>query len=117
MVEPLEEGGLKDLPRAVEGVAGKPDQLGTKEAQFAHMVELFAEHAGGNAVGETDVDGAVVDLAGDVGARKVLPDELEHKQLVEVGVQQRANDRIELPVVVVRALGEVDVHGLDLRLG
>jgi hypothetical protein len=40
----------------------------------------------------------------------VLPDELEHEQLVEVGIEQRADDGIELPVVVVGSLCEVDLH-------
>jgi hypothetical protein len=45
-----------------------------------------------------------------VGVREVFPDELEHEELVEVGVEQRADDGVKLPVVVVGALGEVDVH-------
>jgi hypothetical protein len=45
-----------------------------------------------------------------MGVREVFPDELEHEELVEVGVEERAHDGIELPVVVVRAFGEVDVH-------
>ncbi len=96
---------------AVEGVAGEPDELGTAEAECADVVELIAERGGRDAVGEADVHGAVVDLAGDVGGGEVLPDELEHEELVEVGVEEGADDGVELPVVVVRALGEVDVHG------
>ena len=75
------------------------------------MLHLLAQGGGGDAVGEADVRGAVVDFAGDVGGGEVLPDELEHEELVEVGVEQGADDGVELPVVVVRALGEVHVHG------
>ena len=46
----------------------------------------------------------------DLGFGEMLPDELQHQQLVEVGVQQRADHRIELPVVVMRAFGEIDDH-------
>ena len=74
------------------------------------MVHLGDEGVGVDLVGEAHARGAVDDLAGDVDGREVLPDELEHEQLVEVGVEQRADDGVELPVVVVRALGEVDVH-------
>ena len=44
------------------------------------------------------------------GFGEMLPDELEHEELVEVGIEQRARDRIEFPVVVVRAASEVDDH-------
>ena len=49
---------------------------------------------------------------GERGARRgeMLPDELEHQELVEVGIEQRARDRIEFPVMVVRAASEVDDH-------
>ena len=41
---------------------------------------------------------------------KVLPDELEHQELVEIGIEQRSRDRIEPPVVVVRSPGKIDNH-------
>jgi hypothetical protein len=41
----------------------------------------------------------------------MLPDELEHEKFVEVGVEQGARDGIHLPVVVVRAPGQIDNHG------
>ncbi len=47
----------------------------------------------------------------DMGVREVFPDELEHEELIEVGIEERAHDGVELPVVVMRAFGEVDVHG------
>ena len=40
----------------------------------------------------------------------MLPDELEHEQLVEIGVEQGARDGIQLPVVIVRAPGQIDNH-------
>ena len=113
--EPGEEGGLEDLARAVEGVAGEPDQLGAAEAQAAQVLHLRDEGGRIDLVGEADARGAVDDLAGDVDGGEVLPDELEHEQLVEVGVEQRADDGVELPVVVVRALGEVDIHADHCR--
>ncbi len=61
-------------------------------------------------VAEADVDGAVDEREGGAGRGEMLPDELEHEELVEVGVEQGAGDGIELPVVVVRAPGEVDDH-------
>ena len=40
----------------------------------------------------------------------MLPDELQHEQLVEIRIEQRPRDGIELPVVVVRAPGQIDDH-------
>src|SRR5262245_12297535 len=48
--------------------------------------------------------------------RKILPDELQHQQLVEVRVEQRADDGIELPVVVMCPFSQVDVHAIQSRL-
>ncbi len=41
------------------------------------------------------------------GARrgKMLPDELEHEQFVEIRVEQGTRDGIHLPVMIVRAPG------------
>jgi hypothetical protein len=41
----------------------------------------------------------------------MLPNELQHQQLVKVVIEKRSRDRIELPIVVVRASGQVDNHG------
>jgi hypothetical protein len=111
VLEPVEELGGEDVADSVEGIAGEPDELGPAEAEGADVVHLVAEHVDGDAVGKTDAQSAVVDLTGDGDGEEVLPDELQHEQLVEVGVEQGAHDGVEFPVVVVSALGEVDVHG------
>ena len=74
------------------------------------MLHLRDEGGRVDLAGEAHARGAVDDLAGDADGGEVLPDELEHEELVEVGVEQRADDGVELPVVVVRALGEVYIH-------
>jgi hypothetical protein len=40
----------------------------------------------------------------------MLPDELQHQELVEIRIQQASDDRIQFPVVVVRPLGEGHEH-------
>jgi hypothetical protein len=40
----------------------------------------------------------------------MLPDELEHEKFVEICVEQTARDGIHLPVVIVRAPGQIDNH-------
>jgi hypothetical protein len=41
---------------------------------------------------------------------EVLPDELQHQQLVKIGVEQGAGDRVQLPVMIVRAPREINDH-------
>ena len=102
---------MEDLLNPVECVACKPNQFAAAEPEGADVIKLLAQGSGGDAVGQANVRGAVVYLAGYMGLREVLPDELEHEELVKVGVEERAHDGIELPIVVMRAFGEVDVHG------
>jgi hypothetical protein len=45
-----------------------------------------------------------------VELREVFPNELQHQQLIKIGVEQRSRDRVELPVVVMRPLSEIDDH-------
>lgn len=109
-VEPLKEGGFEDALAAVEGIAREPDEFGLVKAEGAGVVELLAKLAGIDEIGETDLGGAIDEGKRGAGRREVLPDELEHEQLVEVGIQQGAGDRVELPVVIVRAAREVNDH-------
>ena len=96
---------------AIEGVAGQPDQLRTQEAEPTNMLHLLAQRGGRDTVPQADGSRTVVDFTGYDRTREVLPNELQHEQLVEVGIEQRTHDGIELPVVVVRALGKVHIHG------
>ena len=41
---------------------------------------------------------------------KILPDKLQHQQLVKVRIQKRPRNRIKLPVMVMRAPGNIDNH-------
>ena len=54
--------------------------------------------------------GAIDKLKRGVRTGKMLPDELEHQELVEICIEQRARDGIELPVVVMCPSGEIDNH-------
>jgi hypothetical protein len=46
----------------------------------------------------------------------LLPDELEHQELVKIGVQQRPRNRVQFPIVVMSAPGEVDDHDVTILL-
>ena len=47
----------------------------------------------------------------------MLPDELQHQKLIEVGIQQGSRYRVEFPVVVVCPLSEIDDHRAMFSLG
>src|ERR1700747_1278127 len=40
----------------------------------------------------------------------MLPDELQHQELVKIGVEQGPSNRVQFPVVIVRATSEVHDH-------
>src|SRR6185503_12223085 len=42
--------------------------------------------------------------------RKMLPDKLKHQQLVEIRIEQRSRNRIELPIMIVCASRQIDNH-------
>src|ERR1700679_3777763 len=110
LVEPFEEFGLEDAALAVEGVAGEPDQLRLMEAEPAGVFELLAEFVEDDDVAEADCGGAVLECKAGARAGEMLPDELEHEDLVEVGIEERPGDWVELPVMVVRTAGDVNDH-------
>ena len=116
VVEPRHEVRPEHPALAVEGVAAQPGDLAAAEAQAADVVELGADVLLGDELGERHVGRAVdqAELDGDVA---VTPeDRLQHQELVEVGVEQRPDDRVDPPVVVVDAGGDVG-HGAQAMLG
>ena len=112
--EPGQELRLEDLLAAVEAVAGEPDHLLLAEAQRARMVELRAQLALVDLVGEPDRGRAVDQREGRLDVGIEPPDHLQHQQLVEIRVEQAADDRIELPGVVVDPSRDIGLgHDVD----
>ena len=110
--EPVDEVGREHLGLAVERVTGEPDQLLLGEADGAGMVELGAQFALVDDLGEPHMPAAVDDRKGDLLVRIEFPDHLQHQQLVEIGIEQAAHDRIEPPAVIVGSGCNVgDCHG------
>ena len=110
MFEPGEELRLEDEAGSIERVAREPYQLGPAKAEAAYVLHLGDEGLARDVVGETHRPRSIDDLADDLDLGEVLPDELQHQQLVEVRVEQRADDRVQTPVMVVGPLGEVHIH-------
>jgi hypothetical protein len=90
----------------------RPDHLFLGEAQGAGMIELVAQLLLVDLLGDAHPRGAVDERERHLDITVKAPDHLEHHQLVEIGVEQAANDRIELESVIVDPLCDVgrDCH-------
>jgi hypothetical protein len=80
---------------------GEPDQLLLGKADGAGMIELGAQLALVDHLGEPDMPAAIDHRKGGVLGRVEFPDHLQHQELVEIGIEQAAHDRIEPPAMVV----------------
>jgi hypothetical protein len=107
--EPFHEVGAEHLALAVEGVAAQVCAFAAGEGEGADMVELFAQLALVDELGERDILSAVDQREAHLGVGLVAKDRLAHQQFVKVIVDQRADDRVDLPFVIPDACG--DVHG------
>ena len=76
------------------------------------MVELFAQLALIDHLGEADVFGAVDEGKGDLRLRFVAKHGLAHEQFVEIRVDHGAHDRVDFPGVVINAGCDIDHVGL-----
>ena len=74
------------------------------------MLQLNFQFLDVDRVGNANRRVAIMNGELDLSGRKVLPDELEHEELVEIRVEQGADNGIEFPVMVMRAFGEVNDH-------
>ncbi len=108
--EPGHELRREHLRLAVERVTGEPDQFLLGETKGAGVVELGAQFAFVDDVGETDVAAAVDHREGRMHARVERMNHLQHQELVEIGIEQAADDRVEPPAMVVGARRDVG-HG------
>src|SRR5580704_2264984 len=68
--------------------------------EFFDMEDVCHPHRG-MAVDQRELDARLGEM---------LPDKLQHQQLVEVRIEQGPDHRVKLPVVVVRAFCKIDDH-------
>ncbi len=99
-LEPFHELGAEHLPLAIEGVAAQPGAFATAERQRADMVELLAQFAFVDQLGQADPGRAVDQAEGHLRVGAVPQHRLGHQELVEIGVDQRPDDRVDLPAVI-----------------
>src|SRR5262249_486062 len=79
----------------------------------ADMIELLFQLSGIDQPGKLDRGRAVEDAEGDAGILVAPEDRLRHQQLVEIRIEHRAHDRVDLPGVAVDASGDVG-HGTPM---
>ena len=108
ILEPLHEIGPEHLALAVEGVAAQPGGFAARQAQRADMIQLFAQLSFVDQVRKADGCRPVDQREGNVGVGLVAENRLTHQQLVKVRIDQRPNDRVDLPFVVVHPCGNID---------
>ncbi len=70
LLKPFQESRLEDVPRAVEGVAGQPDQLRLAEGELADGVELGAQLVRIDGFGKAGIGVAVHQGESGPGCRK-----------------------------------------------
>jgi len=108
--EPLEEGGFEHATITIEGVSGEPDQFRFVKTAFAGLLQMLTKNTDRYKLCETDVSRAIDERERRLGARKTFPDELEHQEFVEIGVEQGAGNGIDFPVMVVSPARKIDDH-------
>ena len=106
--QPLHEVRFKNMPRAIEGVAGKPEQFILGESQRPRMVELIDQLPLVDDLGEAHGGCAIDELKGHLPLRMHLPDHLEHQQLVKIRVEQGPDRGVDRKSMVIDA-------GCDIR--
>ena len=103
ILEPLHEIRAKHLAFAVKHVAAQPGAFAAAERQGLHVVKLFTQLALVNQIGQPDRGGAVDQRKCDARVGLVAKHRLAHQQFVKIGVDQRADDRVDLPFVIIDA--------------
>ena len=101
LAEPGQELRREQALLAVEGVPGEPDAFLLGEPHGARMVELLAKLGRVDRLRKARLRRAVDQGERDRDVPELRPDRLQHEELVDVGVEQAADDRVQLERVVV----------------
>ena len=109
VLEPAQEAGREDLLGAVEAVTRQPDHLLFGEPQRTGVVELGAQFALVDLLGQPHRALAIDERERRVDLGVEPPDHLQHQQLVEIGIEQAPDDRVQLPRVVVDPSGDISL--------
>ena len=117
MLKPLDEIGAEHLAFAVKGVAAQKGAFAAAEPQGADMVQLLAQFTLINQIGKADRQVAVYQAEPHQRVRPIAENRLAHQELVEIGVDQRPHNRVDLPFVVIDPGGDIDHLALHRHTG
>ena len=87
-LQPLQKRRLKDAALSIERISGQPDQLRLVEAQPPRRLQLLAQLIHVDDVAQPHRARAIHQRERGLCRGKMLPDELQHQQLVEVRIEQ-----------------------------
>ena len=108
--EPVQELRFEDLLAPIEGVTGKPDHLLLRQVEATRVVQLLTQFPLVDLLRQAYRLRPVDKGEGCIDVRIELPDHLQHQELVEIGIDQAANDRVELPGVIVNPGGDIGLR-------
>src|SRR4051812_19407973 len=94
LLQPFQERGLEDSAAPVKCIARQPHQFRLSEPQSANVLQLYLELLNIDDVADAHTRMTINERKLHTRLGKVLPDELQHQQLVEIRVEQRSNDRV-----------------------
>ncbi len=107
ILQPGDEIGAEHLGLAVEGIPRQPDQFLGRKPDGTRMIELGAQFGLIDIICQSHGPAAIDQRESDRQLRIEVPDHLQHQQLVEIGIEQAADDWIEPPVVIIGPCGDI----------
>src|ERR1700739_3562979 len=109
-IQPFQKRWLENSAAPVKSVACQPNQFRLAKPFPANVLQLHLELFAVDDFRHPHRRMPIEERELHARLGKMLPDELQHQQLVEIRVEQRPDDGIEFPIVVVRAFCKVDDH-------
>ena len=113
--EPGHKFRTEHLPLAIKHIAAQPRAFTARQRQRSDVIQLLLERADIDHRREGDMRRSVDDAEGDLGRAMPPEDCLRHQELVEIGIQHRPHDRVDFPIVIVDAGGDIG-HGEGIGL-
>ncbi len=109
-LQPLKKCRLENASAPIKRITRKPDQLRLVEPQPPRLFQLFPQLVHTDQIAQAHGSGAIEQRERGLCLGEILPDKLQHEQLVEIRIEEGPRNRIQLPVVVMRAPGNIDNH-------
>ena len=107
-LEPFHEIRAKHLTLAIKRVAAQPGAFPARQRQRADMVQLLAQFTFVDNLGQPDRIRPVDQAERDNSVGLVAENRLAHQKFVKIRVNQRPDDRVDLPFVVPHPRCDID---------